>query len=159
MRPTLARLRWPTWLLAGLVVTLAATGAVIDAPRTRRVVFICSEPPPVVFSDRPCGPRPSLHEVRFSAPQVPESPPASRGTAHSGSGIAPAAPRAAPSRKHDDDERPADSPDRHAETCRRIETAVRALDDRMRAGYSIREAARLWARWREARERLREADC
>jgi hypothetical protein len=29
----------------------------------------------------------------------------------------------------------------------------------MRAGYSAREAATLWSRWREAKQRLREADC
>jgi hypothetical protein len=36
---------------------------------------------------------------------------------------------------------------------------VAELDQVMRAGYSARESARLWERWREARARLREADC
>jgi hypothetical protein len=44
-------------------------------------------------------------------------------------------------------------------TCGRLEDAVRKLDDRMRTGYSAREAGRLWGRWREARARLREAEC
>jgi hypothetical protein len=34
-----------------------------------------------------------------------------------------------------------------------------AIDDQMRSGYSAREAARLWQRWRETRERLRAQRC
>jgi hypothetical protein len=43
--------------------------------------------------------------------------------------------------------------------CEPLEAAVDELDQVMRAGYSARESARLWERWREARARLREADC
>jgi hypothetical protein len=45
------------------------------------------------------------------------------------------------------------------ETCERLQAAVHALDTRMRNGYSAREAGRLWDRWRDARERVRDADC
>jgi hypothetical protein len=46
-----------------------------------------------------------------------------------------------------------------AQTCERLARTLRDLDARMRAGYSAREAGRLWDRWRETRERLREAGC
>jgi hypothetical protein len=46
-----------------------------------------------------------------------------------------------------------------AAACARLEQAVEDLDQRLRAGYSAREAGRLWARWREAKERLRDARC
>ena len=66
--------------------------------------------------------------------------------------------RPAPALPERDDERHAEQAGRTA-ACSRLAGAVQALDARMRAGYSAREAARLWARWREAKERLREADC
>ena len=46
-----------------------------------------------------------------------------------------------------------------AATCQRLGAAVATLDTRMRNGYSAREAGRLWERWRDAKARLREADC
>ena len=46
-----------------------------------------------------------------------------------------------------------------ATTCERLQTALALVDDRMRAGYSAKESARLWERWREARSQLREARC
>ncbi|HEX6570734.1 MAG TPA: hypothetical protein VF055_01850, partial [Steroidobacteraceae bacterium] len=40
-----------------------------ESPRTwRRVVFTCTSPGLVEFSDRPCGPLPVLHEVKLHAP-------------------------------------------------------------------------------------------
>jgi hypothetical protein len=131
-----------------------------SAPRTlRRVVYTCVSPGLVVFSDRPCGPLPQLHEVRLLDPaagrtgapatvRAPEPAATTRRDARPG--------RREPEGAEDDE---SDAAGLQAATCRRLEHAVRALDDRMRSGYSAREAARLWARWREARSRLREADC
>jgi hypothetical protein len=122
---------------------------------TRRLVFSCRSPGLVTFSDRPCGPWTEIREVRLDpAPAVPKqtaaptAAAASRDTASPGANAPPVP-----------NEPAATAADVQARTCERLRRAVDTLDDRMRAGYSAREAGRLWARWREARERLREADC
>ena len=122
-----------------------------ESPRTwRRLVFTCVLPGLVIFSDRPCGPVPALHEVKGRGP----------GASPSVAAPAPeASTRPAVALQVGDDARREEESARRAEACRRLESAVKALDAQMRAGYSAREAARLWARWREAKERLREADC
>jgi hypothetical protein len=126
------------------------------SPRTwRRVVFTCTSPGLVEFSDRPCGPLPVLHEVKLHAPApvaVASGAPATVVAPAPAASIRPAATNLS------EDER-ANEAERREQTCRRLAEAVRALDDRMRGGYPAREAARLWSRWREAKERLREAEC
>lgn len=119
----------------------------------RRLVFTCRSPGLVVFSDRPCGPLPTVYEMKGHAPRGPTEAGAS-------STVVPPPPTAStrPAPLDATRESPDESELREA-TCRRLEGAVRKLDDRMRAGYSAREAAVLWSRWREAKERLREADC
>lgn len=126
-------------------------------PRTlRRVVYTCISAELVVFSDRPCGPLPQRVELRLLDP----------GAGLPGASASVRAPTPAASTRVaarggpiDDDGPGRDEAAARAETCERLEAAVRTLDDRMRAGYSAREAARLWSRWREAKSRLREADC
>jgi hypothetical protein len=54
----------------------------------------------------------------------------------------PDAPRAAPSNQ-----------------CARLREQLETLDDRMRAGYSAREAARLWNRWRDLQSEIYAARC
>lgn len=120
----------------------------------RRLVYTCTSPGLVVFSDRPCGDVPIIHEVKVHAPSV------IAGQSGAAATVVPPKPSAsirpapsAPSRNEGHEE------NAHEGTCRRLQDAVRSLDDRMRAGYSAREAALLWSRWREAKQRLREADC
>jgi hypothetical protein len=43
--------------------------------------------------------------------------------------------------------------------CAVLQRQLDGLNDRMRAGYSAREAARLWQRWRDTKERLRTSRC
>jgi hypothetical protein len=43
--------------------------------------------------------------------------------------------------------------------CVKLERQLDELNGRMRAGYSAREAARLWQRWRDTKERLRTGRC
>jgi hypothetical protein len=127
-----------------------------ESPRTwRRVVFTCTSPGLVEFSDRPCGPLPVLHEVKLRAP-APVAVPS--GAAATTVAPAPAASTRPAAVKLGDDQATREAEHRE-QTCHRLADAVRALDDRMRAGYPAREAARLWSRWREAKERLREAEC
>jgi hypothetical protein len=127
-------------------------------PETRRVwrrlVFTCRFPGLVVFSDLPCGPLPVVHEVKGHAPPEPVKAGAS-------STVLPPKPAAStrPAPVDASSDAGVDEAARQETACRRLQDRLHALDDRMRAGYSARESATLWARWREARERLREADC
>ena len=125
------------------------------SPRSaRRQVYVCASPELVEFSDRPCGPLATLHELRLRVPgNLPHGAVAS---------VRPQAPsvstrRVAAAETSQVPDDPAEA--RRAETCTRLERAVRTLDDRMRAGYGARDAARLWAQWREAKARLRDAEC
>jgi hypothetical protein len=117
---------------------------------SRRTIFTCVTPKLVTYSDRPCGPltgtrllrtvTPPRGEIRMeTAPPEPASAAArSRGGGAAG---------------------PATFAPTHESDCKPLEEAVAELDQVMRAGYSARESARLWERWRVARARLREADC
>jgi hypothetical protein len=100
-----------------------------------------------VFSDRPCGSVLGQRVLAIDAPAsgavpstVPPKPRAStrprpQPSGRSGTGLA-------------------------AETrCSTLQRQLDELDDRMRAGYSSREAARLWNRWRELKDRLRTERC
>jgi hypothetical protein len=136
------------------------------SPRaTRRVVYTCVAPGLVTFSDRPCGPLPGIRELKLDASE-PRAGRAASTTPLEPAASARKAPRddARDARNGRSTESPAAEPGRspaemREATCRRLAEAVQSLDQHMRSGYSAREAARLWARWREARERLREADC
>lgn len=117
------------------------------APRQQRKVYVCRDAGTPVFTDRPCGPASSLHEIRFSLPVS--------GGAVSLSPQPPAAstrPRVLPA--------PATDAVAAAQAqCTALRERLAAIDDQMRSGYSAREAARLWQRWRDARARLRAQRC
>lgn len=117
-------------------------------PRRSRAVFVCQDGGVPVFADRPCGPATATRSL------VVETP---------GSGApsttTPAPPRAS-TRPRATQARPAAMPsDAEGTRCAALERQLAALNDRMRAGYSAREAARLWQRWRDTKERLRTAHC
>ena len=84
---------------------------------------------------------------------------ADRGRTEAAVGKRSEAPTTSATASDHDDEEPANTAMKHAETCRKLEAAVAAIDSRMRSGYSARESGRLWDRWREAKARLQEADC
>lgn len=116
-------------------------------PGRQRAVFVCREGGAPVFADRPCGPALRARTLAIDAP----APGAVSSTT-------PPAPRAIT--------RPRPQPDgragtgRTAETrCTTLQRQLADLDDRMRAGYSSREAARLWNRWRELKGRLQTERC
>ena len=114
--------------------------------RDRRRIFVCHEAGGTVFSDRPCG---VVIEHREIAPDA-------------AAGMAPSTiPRPAPAtplRRHKvaSAEPRIDSDDRG---CRRLRDRLQRLDDRMRAGYSGRESARLWQQRRELKEQIRQRRC
>jgi hypothetical protein len=46
-----------------------------------------------------------------------------------------------------------------ADRCAALKLELAQVDDQMRAGYTAREAARLWDRWRNLKERLQHERC
>jgi len=120
----------------------------LAARRTHRLVFACREGNLAVFSDRPCGEAAVLRSLEVSQPAASGRPPTTEPVP------ARAATRPAPLR-----DTQARQLEQAAERCERLQQDVEQIDDRMRAGYPAREAARLWQRWRDAKERLRAAKC
>lgn len=124
------------------------------APRRPRSVFVCQLDGLPVYSDRPCSAAATPRELVVDVPRAgtPSRPGASVTTL-------PPAPRAATrpraEQRHGND--PAISAvDSH---CAALHRQLDEVNDRMRAGYSAREAARLWQRWRDLKDRLRTARC
>lgn len=124
------------------------------AQPTRRLVYSCLAPGLVTFSDRPCGPLPEVRELRLDQP-VPAA-----------AGALPELPRVdaqAPARRKKSiepaDADPGGEEDERVMKCQQLQAALDSLDSRMRTGYSAREAGSLWERWRDAKARLRAADC
>jgi hypothetical protein len=115
-------------------------------PRRHRAVYVCHDGGVPVYTDRPCGSGAVVRGLVVETPRpgaaASTSPPAPRSSTR---------PRPAPA--------PADVAPVPETRCGTLQRRVDELDARMRAGYSAREAARLWQRWREARERLRQARC
>jgi hypothetical protein len=162
-------------ILAGLVlgwITVAASNAATD-----RRIYVCHWATPVIFSDRPCGPLAEtrvLHVPAAGSASDPGSGSGSGSGSASGSGrgagtsiqagpgrassVAAAPPKEATrprARPRLGDAGPVDEDDR----CRWLLDERRRLDDRMRDGYSSREAARLWNRWREVSAKIYAARC
>jgi hypothetical protein len=136
---------------AGTVVLEPPPDRPVPRP-LHRIVFSCVTPGLVTFSDRPCGPLPERREITVApaagrdgeAPSVAASrQPASRPNETVGPTVR-------------EDHSLAEARER---TCAQLRHAVESLDRQMRAGYSAREAPRLWDRWREAREHVRESGC
>ena len=129
----------------------APTAVPSTAPATtrrHRAVFVCAEGTVPVYSDRPCGAAGPSRSIVFETPSsgaaFVTSPPAPR-----------ASTRPAPSRGA-----PQPVPrDARASRCESLERQLGEVNSRMRAGYSAREAARLWQRWRGLKERLHAAHC
>ena len=124
------------------------------AQPTRRLVYSCVAPGLVTFSDRPCGPLQEVRELQVSAP----APAAAGASPAIGSAREPAAASRGNSTGREDFD-PDDADEQHAAICQKLQATLDSLDSRMRAGYSAREAGRLWDRWREAKTRLHDANC
>lgn len=118
-----------------------------DPPRQQRKVYVCRDGGAPMFTDRPCGPSAAIHAIDYVTPGAGSSP--------SLSPPAPSAstrPRVMPA--------PATAVMTHEQArCTVLRERLAAIDDQMRSGYSAREAARLWQRWRDARAQLRAQRC
>jgi hypothetical protein len=101
-----------------------------------RAIFVCRNHAPVIYSDRPCGTAGEERSLQVQEPQPGRAP----------STVPAAAPAATLPRSQPE---PGDiEPNAGDSRCRRLRDQREKLDDRMRAGYSAREAAQLWNRWR-----------
>jgi hypothetical protein len=116
-------------------------------PRHRRTVYVCTNAGAPVFTDRPCGPAAAVHEIEFAPP-----------AAGSAASLSPPAPPAS-TRPRVMPEPAADAVTPAQARCTALRERLAAIDDQMRSGYSAREAARLWQKWRDARARLRTQRC
>jgi hypothetical protein len=115
--------------------------------RLQRIVFVCREASGPVFSDRPCSPATGWRSLEVTEPPsgavattVPPAPPAST----------------RPKVQSRNDPAPGGV---SASRCQALHRQLEHVDDKMRAGYSAREAARLWNRWRDLKSRLRAEHC
>jgi hypothetical protein len=115
--------------------------------RRQRSVFVCDDSGTPVFADRPCGPD-LVHRMI--------------GVEHPGGGrvadTVPPVPRAStrPRLRRTDRN---DVLNHLADRCTALKRQLDELDDRMRTGYSSREAARLWEHRRALKDGLRSAGC
>ena len=134
----------PTGGSGSVQVETAPTGS---QPRKTRAIFVCRSHAPVIFSDRPCGPAGEERSLQVQEPQPGRA-------ASTVPAAAPAAtlPRSQP--EPDDKE-----PDAGDSRCSRLRDQREKLDDRMRAGYSAREAAQLWNRWRSLNSEIYRSRC
>ncbi len=117
-------------------------------PRRQRAVFVCQDNDVPVYADRPCGSGAATRSLVVTTP-----PPGAAAT------TLPPAPRASTRPRPADGTAGVQAPPAAGHQCSRLQQRLDALNDRMRAGYSAREAARLWQQWRDAKERLRTARC
>jgi len=118
-----------------------------DPPRRQRKVYVCRGAGAPLFTDRPCGPSAAILAIDFAPPAA--------GSAASLSPPAPPArtrPRVMP-------EPTADAVTPAQVRCTALRERLAAIDDQMRSGYSAREAARLWQKWRDTRARLLALRC
>ena len=118
------------------------------ATRRHRSIFVCEDDGVPEYSDRPCAIAGPSRAIVFETPAAGAvfvtSPPAPRASTR------PAPARAAP--------QPVPR-EAGASRCESLERQLDQMNSRMRAGYSAREAARLWQRWRSLKERLHAARC
>jgi len=114
----------------------------------QRSVFVCRDAGTPTFSDRPCGPSAEPYAVMLD-----------QHGAGRPSSITPEPARAIPQPRSPSASADLRTPDPKPARCDRLRRQLDALDERMRSGYTAREAARLWTRWRDLRAELRARKC
>lgn len=121
--------------------------------RRIRLIYTCHEDGAVAFSDRPCGEGATLRSIALAVPTAP-------GRAPDTTPRTPAASTRSTSavgERRNADSAPETAP--ASGRCSKLQAQLDDVDARMRQGYSAREAARLWNRWREIKEDLHAAHC
>ena len=116
--------------------------------RVGRTVFVCADALPVTFADRPCGPAAESRQLRVLEPPPGRAPSLAAAAGAASTRPAPGRTAAEP-----------DAADPRAERCRTLLAQREALNDRMRAGYTARQAGQLWNRWRDLGREIYAARC
>lgn len=115
--------------------------------RSKRAVFVCRDGAGMVYADRPCGQVVESRSLDVLGPGPGQVASTARKPAPAA--IRPRVePEAASIREAPGEAR-----------CIKLRRQLAGLDDRMRAGYSAREAAWLWNRWRDLKAQIHEARC
>ncbi|MFO1406823.1 MAG: hypothetical protein U1F08_04715 [Steroidobacteraceae bacterium] len=143
--PVVAAPEQPSATEPGDPVVEARNGA--RSKRISRAIFVCAESRPVTFADRPCGPLPERRVLTLREPPAGSAPGLGRPAATAST-------------------RPAERrtpetvvPDPREDRCRRLLAQRDAINERMRAGYSARQAAQLWTRWRDVGREIYASRC
>ena len=113
-------------------------------------IYRCEIAGVATYEDRPCGAEPARYEpdeTRISTYAPPPSSPTRAPTVHK------ARPRRTARASLAAEQR------KHAEECRRIESALRHIQSKMRSGYSAREGERLRVRKAQLDARRRAHKC
>jgi len=115
--------------------------------RSKRAVFVCRDDAGLVYADRPCG-----QVVASRSLDVRDPGPGQVASTVRKPATAAVRPRAEP-------EPAVPNPSPGEARCLKLRRQLAGLDDRMRAGYSSRESAWLWNRWRDLKAQIHEARC
>lgn len=134
-------------IAGGASVQLESAPSANKPPRSR-TVFVCHTLGHVIFADRPCGPLAQRQAVKISSPSAGQA-------ASTNVAPPPAATRPMIEPAPSQEATHAAPPSR----CSKLREQLETLDDRMRSGYSAREAARLWTRWRDLHSEIYSARC
>jgi hypothetical protein len=126
--------------------------------RRTRLVYVCRDAPIPVFSDRPCGADANAWRIDLPPPAATGAAPSTRAAAPAAA-TRPIAATGAAKRPIAAAAPPSDDRSSAPDHCARLEDQLAAINARMRDGYSAREAARLWQRWRDVKAKLRAERC
>ncbi len=111
-----------------------------------RLIFVCRDRDPVVFSDRPCEQQPGLRtDGQSRGPGRPAS--TVPGLSMAGT-MTPAKSIGGPPEDRGNSAR-----------CRRIQSRLEQLDEKMRRGYPTSDSAQLWGRHRRLSRQWRTDGC
>jgi|GEM_PF-2869849 hypothetical protein len=125
---------------------------------SKRRIFVCHGIAVREFADRPCGSLTVERELRVLTPPTPAGTRFVSADLPDGSDDT--ATRTAAGRPQVTVPTGSAGPlPGQREQCNELQIQVADIDQRMRAGYSAREAARLWQRWHDAKDRLHRAGC
>ena len=149
-----------TLLLPAVDTPTGGGGSVVLEPvkrrahPTHRLIYSCVAPGSITYSDRPCGPLPEVRELKLAEPGAA----AAGAPPETGKADEPTPVSRGPAKERDTAGAVAATGDGET-NCQQLQATIDRLDARMRAGYSAREAGSLWDRWRDAKARLRAANC
>jgi len=122
-------------------------------PRKSRIIFACRSDALVEFSDRPCDLVATSRSLEFTTGSPAGTAPSTKPREAAASTRPKTVPATASSEPDERDD------EAREKKCATLEGQLDVVDSRMREGYSARDAAKLWNRWRNLKEELHATDC